>query len=156
MTLTWTENKKNMKRCSKIRAKKDSHVVCGFCGSGACKCYLSVWAIQEWHSSMCARVYFHVRVWLSMYLSKVLRAWGSWRDARSKVCRTEVPASELSPGCRSGMSPQLSTAGLLACSYQTPLWLTARIFRLPADLITPLWVQFNLGGEGRLLSVRVR
>lgn len=29
--------------------------------------------------------------------------------------------SELSLGCRSGMSPQLSTSGLLASSYQTPL-----------------------------------
>lgn len=42
---------------------------------------------------VCVCVFSCTCVWASMYLTKALRAWGSWWDGRSKVCRTEVPAS---------------------------------------------------------------
>ena len=40
------KKKKNMKRCSKIREKKESHVMCGFLQqSSVCKCYTGVRAL---------------------------------------------------------------------------------------------------------------
>lgn len=43
--------------------------------------------------AMAASVCIFLYVWLSACLSVALRPWGSWQDAGSKLCRTEVPAS---------------------------------------------------------------
>lgn len=84
---------KRKKRCSEIwKREKESCIMCNAnVAPVKVNCVLSHTTTPVVCVCLCACVYIFSCMWL--HLSKEQRASGTWRDARSKVYRTEVPAA---------------------------------------------------------------
>lgn len=71
MSLTWTEKqkkKKTWKGAQRLERKRASHVVWFLKQSRVCKCYLGVWAIQEWQCCACVCIFMYVCDWACIWV----------------------------------------------------------------------------------------